>query len=487
MIMTTRESVKKVVKKIFRIILTIILVVLGIILLILVLIQTSPVQNYGREKIEAWLENKLQTRVRIGNLYIGFPSRIILKNIYLEDRAKDTLISGGSIAIDISMFRLLSKELRVNQLDMTDLTLKLRRQMPDSVFNFQFISDAFSSGSEKKPEQTDTTAGFTFVLGDIHLHNIHFAYADDATGNDLRVTLGDFKTKIKTFDLARQHYAIPDIRLIDASGQIRQYKPILLLRKAADTISAHNQKGEPARLELGNIDFLGVGLHYRNDVQQTDAAIRLGHFHIQADSVDLASLHFHLKEIILNNTSGTVRLGKRLPGAKTTEPVVHDTISHSGNWSVDITRFTIDSSSFQFDDDNKQTVKNGMDFSHLRISHFRLHTAGLHADPSNYRALINGFSLDEQSGFVLKDLTTQLSYNSKGASVKNLVIRTPYSEIRNETSIQFRSLEEWNKNPGNSITNLEFNKSRVAVRDVLVFVPSLESPLKGNKQAVTGT
>ena len=253
--MTISESVKKIIRKIFRIILTIILVFLGIILLILVLIQTSPVQNYGREKIEAYLENKLHTRVRIGNLYIGFPSRIILKNIYLEDRTKDTLISGGTIAIDISMFRLLSKELRVNQLDMADLTLKVRRQMPDSVFNFQFIPDAFSSGTEKKPAQTDTSAGFTFILGTIHLHNIHLAYADDATGNDFRINLGDFKTKIKTFDLAHQHYAIPDIRLTDASGQIRQYKPILLLQKAADTISAHNKKGEPARLELGILIF----------------------------------------------------------------------------------------------------------------------------------------------------------------------------------------------------------------------------------------
>ena len=31
------------------------------------------------------------------------------------------------------------------------------------------------------------------------------------------------------------------------------------------------------------------------------------------------------------------------------------------------------------------------------------------------------------------------------------------------------------------VTNLEFDKSRIAVRDVLVFVPSLESPLKDNK------
>ncbi|HEY8734192.1 MAG TPA: hypothetical protein VIL90_06470, partial [Puia sp.] len=93
--MAISDKAKKIVRRIFRIAITIVLVILGIILLVLVLIQTGPVQNYGRGKIEAWLENKLHTKVRIGNLYIGFPSRIILKNIYLEDRRKDTLISGG--------------------------------------------------------------------------------------------------------------------------------------------------------------------------------------------------------------------------------------------------------------------------------------------------------------------------------------------------------------------------------------------------------
>src|SRR5450755_4397014 len=123
--MTISEKVKKIVRLIFRITITTVLVILGILLLIIVLVQTGPVQNYGRRKIEAFLENKLHTKVRIGNLYIGFPSRIILKNIYLEDRRKDTLLFGGKIEADISMFKLLSKELRLNNLELDNITMKV--------------------------------------------------------------------------------------------------------------------------------------------------------------------------------------------------------------------------------------------------------------------------------------------------------------------------------------------------------------------------
>ena len=482
--MTISESVKKIIRRIYRITITTVLVILGVILLILVLIQTGPVQNYGRRKMEAFLENKLHTRVRIGNLYIGFPSRIILKNIYLEDRAKDTLIAGGKIEVDISMFRLFHKEIHVNQLELDDMILKVKRQMPDSAFNFQFIINAFSSGPKKETAKTDTSGGFQFIIGGIHLHHIRAIYTDDATGNDIWVNLGDFQTRVKTFDPAHQHYAIPVISLEDINGKIRQYKPILLLKQAVDTISAHNAASDPVKLELGGIEFNRINLDYHNDAQNTDASIRLGHFHALADSINLANLHIRLKEIILNNTVATVRLGK-LATDKTGKKIsVKDTISHTGNWSMDIAHFTIDSSGFRYDDDNQRAVKNGMDYNHLNVGHLRIHTSGLHADPSNYRALIAGISFDEQSGFVLKELSTQVSYSSTGASLKNLVIRTPYSAIKSQTSIQYRSLNEFKKQPGEVFTNLEFDRSVIAVRDLLIFVPALEGPLKDNRQAI---
>jgi len=468
--MKISEKAKKIIRRVFRITLTIVLVVLGVILLILVLIQTGPVQNYGRGKIEAYLEKKLQTKVRIGNLYIDFPARIILKNIYLEDRSKDTLVSGGKIEVDISMFRLLHKELRINNLELDNVRLKVKRLMPDTVFNFQFIPDAFSS-PEKQPVKKDTSAGFQFVIGDIRFHQIRASYHDDATGNDVDVNLGDFKTRIKTFDPAHQTYAIPDISLTDISGKMRQYNPILLLKHVADTISERNKNAEPVHLTLGDIDFTRISLDYRNDAQNMDAAVRLGNFHTKADSIDLATLHIKLKKISLNSTVAMVRFGK-LAAVKNKKPApVKDTIAHAGVWSIDLASFTIDSTRLQYDDDNKTALKKGMDYNHMNVNHLTVHTSGLHADPSSYHGLINGISFDEKSGFVLKKLSAGLHYDTTGIMVKDLVILTNRSDIKNQTSIQYRSLNDLKKHPGDVRTSLVFDHARVAVKDVLIFVP----------------
>ena len=482
--MTISDSVKKIIRRIFRITITTVLVILGIILLILVLIQTGPVQNYGRGKIEAYLENKLHTKVRIGNLYIGFPTRIILKNIYLEDRRKDTLLYGGIIDVDINMLRLFHSELMVNALILDEVTLKVKRQMPDSVFNFQFISDAFSSGPAETSKKTDTSAGFKFVIGTIRLHHIHGTYRDDASGNEVYINLGDFQTKLKTFDPTNQKYAIPEIKLTDVSGKIRQYKPILILQHVADTVSEHNKQSDPVKLELGDIDFSSINLEYRNETQNMDAAIRLGNFHTKMESIDLATLHFKFKQIALNNTVGNVLYGKLPAVNKINTDPQKNTVTHTGVWSLDIGVFTIDSTRLQYDDQNKQAIKKGMDYNHLYVNHLRVHTTDLHADPLNYGALISGFSFDEKSGFVLKNLSAQVLYGSTGATLKNLVIQTNQSEIRNQTSIQYHSLDDLKKHPGDLETNLVFDHSRIAVKDILIFVPSLEKTLSGREQAV---
>jgi TamB, inner membrane protein subunit of TAM complex len=481
--MTISKSVRKVVRRIFRITITTVLVILSLILLILLLIQTGPVQNYGRGKIEAYLENKLHTKIRIGNLYIGFPSRIILKNVYLEDRRKDTLLSGGRIQVDISMLRLFSSELRINSLELDDITMKVKRLLPDSVFNFQFIADAFSSPQDESLKKKNESGGFHFIIGTIHLKNVHAYYGDDATGNDINLTLGEFNTTLKTFDPSHQTYAIPDILLADISGKIHQYKPILIFRKAADTISEHNKNSEPVKLKLGDIDFSRINMDYRDDIENMDAGIRLGHFHTKADSIDLATLHIKLEQIALNNTVAVVRFGK-LSQVKTKKvPPVKDSITHAGNWSLDIAGFTIDSTRLQYDDNNKLPVKKGIDYSHLNINHLRLNASKLHGDPSNISGLIAGISLVEKSGFVLKNLSGGVSYNSNGASLKNLVLQTNFSDIRNQSSIHYQSLNELEKHPGNMETNLEFDRSRIAVKDLLIFVPSLEGTLKDYPQA----
>src|SRR5215207_1355155 len=135
-------------KRIGRILLFTLLGIIFLVILILILIQTPPVQNFIVQKATNFLEKKLNTRVDIGRLYIGFPKNIVIENVYVEDQKKDTLLAGGKIKVDISMMKLLDNEIEINEVKLDRITAKVIRILPDTVYNFQFIIDAFSS--EKK-------------------------------------------------------------------------------------------------------------------------------------------------------------------------------------------------------------------------------------------------------------------------------------------------------------------------------------------------
>ena len=81
-----------------------------LLLLILILIQVPAVQNFAKNKIVAYLENKIHTKVSIEKLSIDFPKQIVLEKVYFEDQQKDTLLAGGKIQLDIALLKLLSNK-----------------------------------------------------------------------------------------------------------------------------------------------------------------------------------------------------------------------------------------------------------------------------------------------------------------------------------------------------------------------------------------
>jgi hypothetical protein len=61
-----------------------------------------------------------------------------LEDIYIEDRQKDTLVSGGKIKADLNIWRLITRgEVNIKSIALNNITAKISRQLPDTSFNFQ--------------------------------------------------------------------------------------------------------------------------------------------------------------------------------------------------------------------------------------------------------------------------------------------------------------------------------------------------------------
>src|SRR5690606_26985669 len=105
-----------------------------------------------------YVEGKIGTPVKIGYINIDFPKKLVLEDIYLADQSRDTLVAGKSIAVDINMLKLLKNTVEIQSLEAEGITAKIRRTMPDSAFNFDYIVKAFSSQEESQPTADTTSA-----------------------------------------------------------------------------------------------------------------------------------------------------------------------------------------------------------------------------------------------------------------------------------------------------------------------------------------
>ena len=208
-------------RRLLRIVGRSLLTIFLILLILFFLIQTPFVQNYVRGKAENYLSRKLKTRVRIGDLEVGLFHSVRLKNVYIGDRQQDTLLSAGLIDVRVRMLALLHHHLDIGLVHLADVTAKIRRERPDTGFNFQFIIDAFAGPPSPKPAEPSAQP-MKIDLRELDLDKIRFVYRDTVTGNDMAVWVRHSSTKVRGMDLDRLRFDVPDLEIEGLEGQLAQ-------------------------------------------------------------------------------------------------------------------------------------------------------------------------------------------------------------------------------------------------------------------------
>ena len=105
--MEETKTSKNIWRKTGRIILRSVIFLVLFFLLLAGLILLPPVQRFISQKAVAYLEKKLDTKVALGKLYIGLPKTVVLENVYVEDKQKDTLLYGGSLKVEVGILDLI--------------------------------------------------------------------------------------------------------------------------------------------------------------------------------------------------------------------------------------------------------------------------------------------------------------------------------------------------------------------------------------------
>jgi translocation and assembly module TamB len=449
---------------------------IALLIIVLLLIQTQPVQNFAKNKIVSFLENKLQTRVEIERLDIDFPKMLVLKGVYIEDQEKDTLLAGGLLKVDIAMFKLLSNEVEINQIVLENITAKIKRQLPDTTFNFQFIIDAFIS-EETKPKSTDTAA-MKISIDKIIVDKTRFVYKDVVTGNDVDVYVNHFDTRINIFDPDRMRFDVPGITLNGVRGVIKQSKPleITAVNTNPDTLQINEA---PAFLRLTNdiTTLENIHIDYSNAVSGIKTKINFKNLVVRPRDIDMENSVIALDEIELNNLSGYLAMNKvaETDVVKLTDENRQTVDAAAMPWVFTVKKIRLNNNNFVYDDNSQPKLARGMDYAHMGISDLTLHADNFLFNNDTIATEIIKGTMKEKSGFQLNTLQANFEYTPQGASFTNLLIKTPGSEIKRSLVVKYPSLQAVQKDMNTMELFANLDHSRILVKDILLFAPQLAS------------
>lgn len=473
-------KINKYVKKSLKVLLWILGSVIFLLLLIVVLIQVPAVQNFAKDKAVSYLQDKIKTPVRLDRIEIGFPKKVILEGLFLEDQHGDTLLSGEKLALDISLMKLLDNQLELNSIDLQGISAHVHRDK-DSIFNFDYIIDAFASDT---PKDT-TSAPMKISLEKINLDKVKIRFDDQITKNDLAFTLNHFDTKITKFDLDNTEFAIPKITLDGLKVKLKQGELVREIGEKTAQVADSLSKRPTFKLDLGTIDFKNLAVTYDNAGTRLDTGMSLDKLFVKFNKTDMQQQIIDVEDLQIAGLKGQLALEKykmapRPDVEKSPEPPLPN------NWKVNLNSASLADINFKFNDENSARVKKGIDYKHLDLQDFNLEAKDIKYASEAVSGEIKSLNIKEGSGLNVESLHTNFYYGPKTAYLKDLYLKTPQTLLQDELIVNYNSLDELSNDLGNVSLDATLDGSSVGFKDVLLFAPGLANtnPFRSNPNAI---
>lgn len=473
-------KVKKYLRKTLKIFLWVIGSIIGLFLLILLLLQIPYVQNKVKDQAVSYLEGKIGTDVNVDRLSIDFPKKVVLEGVYFESQQGDTLLAGDRLAVDIALMKLLSNEVEINSIDLKGIYANISRDK-DSVFNFDYILKAFATA----PTPKDTTsAPMKFSLDRINLDRIKIKYNDQISKNDLVANLKHFDTRITKFDLDKMDFEIPKVKMDGLSVTLKQGL-VAELAQNTQKVAEEASKQPDVKIKLGIVDFTNIKVGYDNEGSRLDTGLALNKLLIQFNTIDLKSQLIDLQNLEIEGIKGQLAFGKFEKQVQEALPAQTAAIQQA-QWKVKLANTSINNVAFKFDNQNFAPVKRGIDYMHLDISGLNLAAKNFSYTPTTISGDIANFTVQDHSGVNIKQFNGEFFYGPKGAELKDFILETPRSIIRNEIVVAYPSLDALTKDIGSLSVDANLENSHIAFQDVLLFAPDMAAmpPFSTNRNAV---
>lgn len=454
--------------------------ILLVVLLVLSL-QLPAVQNFVKDKLVDYLEEKIHTKVQLDRIYIDFPSSLVMENLFLQGQEIDTLLYVKSFDVGLDIPKLLQRKVNLNSIDLQDVKANVVRKK-DGTFNFDYILDAFATDEEEESESKP----FVINLNKIKLKNIDVSFIDNQSFNHLAFNFKSFDTRVQKFDLENNTYAIGNINMDGLNLKLKHELIQEVGEKVVEKVDSLN-KVKPLDLTLNKLKLTNFNIDYGDDNSQNYAKVLFKNLETEIKKIDLDKSHFEVNKLLLEDADILANL--YLNEADANESVKKEIDEFNPNIKESqkeslfllLNKLKLADVKLEYNNTAIAPSNRGIDFNHLKFSTLNVDLADFKMENDAFTGKVKEVRLKEKSGLDIQEMRTEFVYNDRQAILQDLYVQTPVTLLQDRIQLDFDSMEQLSQDFGAVKLNANLKSSKIGFSDILLFAPDLRNSPPFNK------
>lgn len=250
----------------------------------------------------------------------------------------------------------------------------------------------------------------------------------------------------------------------------------------AEKVTNYLSKELGVPISIDRIDITFIDRAYAEGVmlfdEKKDTLIYAKSLFVNLDDYNLKNNDFSLGEVTLKNA--VVKLKKYEGDSVFNFQFLADYFksnkpSSNKPFKLKTNQLNLDNVNYIFADANKAKTAFGMDYAHLNFKNIKLNASDISFDGEEINLSLNQLSMQEQSGFKLQKLASNIRFSKKGTFLNDLIINTDKSRITAPKFVlKTESYTSYSSFLDSVIFDAEINTSKVSMYDVSLFAPNLK-------------
>jgi translocation and assembly module TamB len=414
---------------IFRKILKWILGIAGLLILLVILVvlllQIPAVQTYVTGRVVDSLSEQAGTHMAVDRVTIRLPSSVRVQGVYVEDLRGDTLLYAGDIRLGINLFGLLSNRLDVQSIHLSNIYANIERLYPDTVFNYQFLAEAFAGEGEPADDPPDQQNGMQISLGSISLENVRARFVDHMAGIDANVAFEEFSTFVSSFDQAE------DLLMHFDQAVLINSRINLSITEGVQQPKA--EESEPAGLDLMLNRLIVENLSFNMDSDDgSSLRLMVPDLEVRPERLDIENNLFHINAITGLDLS--LQMINAASGQAETQEIAQDD-DFEFRWheifdfDINLSRVYLSFAQLSVNTPGQQQTANEFDPGNLQLSNLVFDASNIVLNPATVSLDINNISASHPSGFRLRELSANIDLGPE-LRIDGFTLRTNQSNLQ---------------------------------------------------------